>query len=214
MPNTQRAVLFVNGEAKDLSRLPLNHQDYLVAVDGGLRHLDTLGLRPHLLIGDFDSIDASRLQALAGQGVAVQRFPPAKNQTDLELALDFVLQQGFTRILIVAALGGRLDQTLANLALLSRPDLYTREVCLDDGHEIVFLIRKAVTIPTTPGDTLSLLPLCEPATGITTQGLSYPLTNETLYAHQTRGISNQAASDQVSIQLTAGVLLCIHTRQS
>ena len=213
MPNNKRAVLFVNGEAKDLRRLPLNHQDYLVAVDGGLRHLDALDLTPHLLIGDFDSIDVSRLQVLTGQGVAVQRFPPAKDQTDLELALDFVLQQGFERILIVAALGGRLDQTLANLALLSRPDLQAREVCLDDGHETVFLIRKAVTIPATPGDTLSLLPLCEPATGITTQGLSYPLTNETLYAHQTRGISNRAASDHFSIQLTTGVLVCVHTRQ-
>jgi len=211
MPEFNRAVLFINGECKDLNHLELEEHDFLVAVDGGLQYLNRLALTPHLIIGDMDSIDPLDLQSMLAEGVQIERFPPQKDQTDLELAIDLVLQKGFKRILLIAALGGRLDQSLANLFLLTRDDLKDINVCMQDGQESVFLVHREAHIHTLPGDRLSFLPLCTPVTGISTKGLRYPLNNETLFPQKTRGISNEALSNKVSINIESGLLLCIHT---
>lgn len=213
MSTYRRAVLFANGEAGRLERLNLQTSDYLVAVDGGLRHLIALNHTPHLLIGDLDSVDEQLLPDLEAQGVQIMRFPPAKDQTDLELALYQVLAQGFKHILIVAALGGRLDQTLGNLALLTSPDLEAIDVQLDDGSERIFIIRSHLDFPCEPGETVSLIPWGSTVSGITTTGLQYPLEDETLNPHQTRGISNITNTDRVVIHVGSGLLLCLDTRK-
>ena len=158
MSKTERAVLFANGEAQNRAALALQGDDFLVAVDGGLHHLQDLGLNPQLLIGDMDSLSAQEVEACQQAGVEILRYPPAKNKTDLELALDKVLQRGYRNILIAFALGGRLDQTLANLALLSRPDLNDYVVRIDDGVTEVTLLRHTITLVCQPGDVVSLLP--------------------------------------------------------
>jgi len=212
MSTYRRAVLFANGEAGRLERLNLQTSDYLVAVDGGLRHLIALNLIPHLLIGDLDSVDEQLLPDLEAQGVQIMRFPPAKDQTDLELALYQVLAQGFRQILVVAALGGRLDQTLGNLSLLTSPDLEAIDVQLDDGSERIFIIRSHLDFACEPVEIVSLVPWGSTVSGITTTGLQYPLEDETLYPHQTRGISNVSIGSQVSIQIETGLLICLHSR--
>jgi len=126
MDITKRAVLFANGEAANPNSLELHADDFRVAVDGGLHKLQALQLAPHLLIGDMDSLSAQEVEACQQAGIEILRFPAAKNKTDLELALDEVLRRGFQEIMIVNALGGRLDQTLGNLSLLARPDLKKR----------------------------------------------------------------------------------------
>ncbi len=213
MSKTERAVLFANGEALNLTTLELQAQDFLVAVDGGLHHLQALGLSPQLLIGDMDSLSAQEVEACRQAGVEILRYPPAKNKTDLELALDEVLQRGYRNILIAFALGGRLDQTLANLALLSRPDLNDYAVRIDDGLTEVTLLRHTLTLACQPRDVVSLLPWGGAAGGVVTHGLEYPLDSETLLPWQTRGISNRCTGESFSVSLEQGALLLIHTRQ-
>ena len=125
----KRALIFVNGSLPDPQkvRFLLEPDDWLVAVDGGWYYLKALGLRPHLLIGDLDSVAAEDVAALEAQGVEIRRFPVHKDETDLELALLAVRAAGVTTLRVAAALGGRLDQTLANLFLLLLPEL---EDCL------------------------------------------------------------------------------------
>ena len=214
MSKTERAVLFANGEAPNLIALELQTQDFLVAVDGGLHHLQDLGLNPQLLIGDMDSLSAQEVEACQQAGVEILCYPPAKNKTDLELALDEVLQRGYRNILIAFALGGRLDQTLANLALLSRPDLNDYAVRIDDGLTEVTLLRHTITLACQPGDTVSLLPWGGEAGGVVTHGLEFALVGETLLPWQTRGISNRCTGERFSLSLEQGVLLLIHSRQN
>ena len=214
MSKTERAVLFANGEAPNLTALELQTQDFLVAVDGGLHHLQHLRLNPQLLIGDMDSLSAQEVEACRQAGVDILRYPPAKNKTDLELALDEVLQRGYRNILIAFALGGRLDQTLANLALLSRPDLNDCTVRIDDGVTEVTLLRHTITLACQPRDVVSLLPWGGTAGGVVTHGLEYALEGETLLPWQTRGISNRCKSERFSVSLEQGALLLIHTRQN
>lgn len=207
-----RMILFVNGELPAPERIlaELNHTDVLVAVDGGLGHLDRLGLTPHLVIGDLDSADSEQIQTLRARGVEIRTFPTDKNETDLHLALDAALELAPEAIRVVAALGGRLDQTLANIFLLTRPDLAETDIRLIDGHTEVFLIRRSAELLGESGQRVSLLPLNGPVTGIHTQGLRYPLYNETLFPEKTRGISNQMDAHTAHITIQSGVLLCIH----
>ena len=214
MSKTERAVLFANGEAPNLIALELQTQDFLVAVDGGLHHLQDLGLNPQLLIGDMDSLTTQEVEACQQAGVEILCYPPAKNKTDLELALDEVLQRGYRNILIAFALGGRLDQTLANLALLSRPDLNDYAVRIDDGLTEVALLRHTITLACQPEDTVSLLAWGGEAGGVITHGLEYALEGETLLPWQTRGISNRCTGERFSVSLEHGALLLIHSRQN
>jgi thiamine pyrophosphokinase len=207
-------VLFANGEAQSRAALALQGNDFLVAVDGGLHHLHDLGLNPHLLIGDMDSLSAQEVEACRQAGIEILHFPPAKNKTDLELALDEVLRRGYRNIRIAFALGGRLDQTLGNLALLSRPDLDYCSVRIDDGLTEVALLRHTITLACQPGDTVSLLPWGGEAGGVVTHGLEYALEGETLLPWQTRGISNRCTGKRFSVSLEQGALLLIHTRQN
>jgi thiamine pyrophosphokinase len=113
-------------------------------------------------------------------------------------------------IWITAALGKRLDQTLGSIFLLNKPDLGIVDIRLIDGHQEVFLVRKSASFQGAPGQRVSLLPLVGPVQGIHTVGLKYPLLDETLYPHKSRGISNQMTSNTASLTIKRGVLICIH----
>ncbi len=210
----QRAVLFVNGEIRDLAaaRSLLQPGDMLIAVDGGARHLAALGLTPHLLIGDLDSLSTEEVTALQEAGVPVERYPVEKDETDLELAIGAAVQRGAAGLVLVGALGGRIDQTLANLFLLTSPALAGLDARLDDGSEEVFILRERAVVHGQPGDTLSLLPLGAPARGVVTQGLRYPLHGETLLPEKSRGVSNELTGEQATIHVEEGILICVHTR--
>jgi thiamine pyrophosphokinase len=213
---TGRAVLFVNGELRNpgVVKEMLHPSDYLVCVDGGLRHLKSLGLQAHLVVGDLDSISAAEVLQLEGEHVRIQRYPVDKDETDLELALLAVLKQGYRTMRLVAALGGRLDQTLGNLFLLTLPELSGCDIRMEDGVEEVFIIRTREMILGQPGDIVSLLPLVGSVSGIVTQGLRYPLRGETLWFDRTRGVSNVLLENQAVVEVASGVLLVIHTRSA
>jgi thiamine pyrophosphokinase len=210
MKKYKRAVLFANGDFPENDMLSLNEDDFLVAVDGGLRHLLQLGLTPQLLIGDLDSVYAENLDRCMQWGIEILRFPPEKDETDLELAVREALQRGFSEIVITCALGNRLDHTLGNLALLTMPELKNFHVLISHGSTSIHFIDDHIDLETYPGALISLLPWGEPARGVTTAGLSYALSDATLYPWKTRGLSNVATSAQASVTVKSGRLLLFH----
>jgi thiamine pyrophosphokinase len=212
MQTENRAVLFANGQARPGFEVGLLPGDFLAAVDGGLHHLKRLGLKPDLLIGDLDSVDASELAEVIDAGIDIRRFPPAKDQTDLELALEYALKNGYTQIVIAYPFGNRVDHTLGNLSVLSRPDLAGITLSLDDGQVEARLLDASASLSAQPGELISLIPWGAPVEGITTQGLEYPLKNESLVPWQTRGISNVALIDSIGINFKTGHLLVIKTK--
>jgi thiamine pyrophosphokinase len=208
----QRAVIFANGELTDplAARSLIEPGDFLVAADGGARRLAALGLKPGLVVGDLDSLSSDEVLALREAGSEVLQFPPEKDETDLELALLETVRRGYGQIFIAAALGGRLDQTLANVFLLALPELAGVDARLHDGREEAFLIRGVGEITGQAGEIVSLLPLFGPAEGIHTTGLRYPLRGETLLPERSRGISNELLGELAEVRLEKGILLCIH----
>jgi len=211
----ERAVIFTNGEAANIKRLGamLQPNDLLIAADGGLHHLMQLGKWPQLLIGDLDSVQLEEIEQARQNGVSILQYPVHKNETDLQLAIDYAVQASCISIVIAAAFGGRLDQTLGNIFLLTQPALQNLDVRLDDGHDEVFLIRTTAEITGQTGDTISLIPYGEPAMNVKTDNLRYPLHFETLYSDKTRGISNVMEANHAQVSLSKGILICIHTRQ-
>jgi thiamine pyrophosphokinase len=211
-----RAIIFANGILRDpeLIKGKIQPGDLVIAADGGLIFCDQLGILPDVLIGDFDSLSAERVEALAGSGVLLIRFPANKNFTDLELALQHARSRGIENILVFSALGARWDQTLANLLLPAASSLQGASITLlDEAHEIHLIDsrqgRTELEVVGQPGDIVSLIPIGGDATRVITEGLEYPLKDEELSFGSTRGISNVMLVEKARITLGAGLLVCV-----
>jgi thiamine pyrophosphokinase len=213
--NMQRIVIFANGELPDpdKARSLLQNGDYIICADGGTRHAVALGIQPHLIVGDVDSAAKEAVETFREADVPMELFPHDKDETDLELAIQRAVDLQPEQILILGALGGRLDQTLGNLALLTSSRLVARDVKLDDGVEEVFVCRKQAVIHGKRGDLVSLIPRLGAVSGIRTKDLKWPLHNETLYPDKTRGISNEMLGELASVWIESGLLLIVHRRQ-
>ncbi len=212
----QRVFIFANGSLPDPKRAQalVRPDDILIAADGGIRYLLALGFHPHAVVGDLDSLPPLLLETLQRQGTVIRPYPREKDETDLELALRHALEYRPQAIRIVGAVGLRLDQTLANVALLAAPWLAGIDVRLDDGVEEVLLARSEATVEGRPGETVSLIPWGVPVEGITTEGLRWPLRDETLYPDRTRGISNELTGPQAHVRIRSGLLLVVHRRST
>jgi thiamine pyrophosphokinase len=210
----QRIVILANGELPDLNqaRLLLHPDDYVICADGGTRHAIALSVQPNLILGDLDSAEQDALQIYRSASVNIEPYASDKNETDLELAIQRAVELNPKQILIMAALGGRLDQTLANIALLADLRISTLDVRLDDGVEEVFLCRDRAEVHGRSGDTVSLIPWQGEASKVQTQNLKWVLKGETLYPDKTRGISNEMTESAASISIGSGLLLIVHRR--
>ena len=210
----QRIIIFANGDLPDLERARalIREDDYIICADGGTRHAIALGIQPDLIIGDMDSAEKGQLQKFKEADVLIELFPHDKNETDLELAIQHAVELNPGKITIVAALGGRLDQTLANIALLTDPSLLTFDVRLDDGVEETFFCRDQVQVQGTRGNLVSLIPWGGVVSDVQTTNLKWVLNKETLYPDKTRGISNEMLGETASVSIGSGLLLIVHRR--
>jgi thiamine pyrophosphokinase len=214
--SSTRAVIFANGllpDPESAKRL-LREGDYWIAADGGSRHALACGRAPDVLIGDLDSLPDAVRDSLQRAGTKIQAYAAEKDETDLELALAYAIREGYSRILILGGLGGRTDQILANLSLLTDPALEKLDVRMDDGREEAVWIREKIHLRGKAGDIVSLLPFGVPAEGVVTEGLKFPLRRESLVPFRTRGISNRMLGEDAVITVEKGILLCLHTRSA
>lgn len=131
-------------DTKKLRRL-LESVDRILCADGGWDTLEDLGIRPDVLLGDFDSVKKKRapqkLQSLcAERGITVQTFPTRKAETDTELALDYALQQGADEVILLQGTGNRWDHSLSNIFLLPSFAARGLHVCMvDEWNQIDYL---------------------------------------------------------------------------
>ena len=205
-----RAIIFINGIINDydpIKRL-LRNDDYLIGADGGTRHCLAVGKVPNVVVGDLDSLAMRDIERLRAQGVQFEQHAPEKNETDLELAIARALRDGADEIVLVGAMGGRLDQMLANLFIVAQR-AWPASISLVEGEQTAQLVRggEMLTLSAPIGATISAIPLSERVTGITYTGLQYPLTDFTMGFGSTRGISNVLIESPATIYVATGVLL-------
>lgn len=214
MPDTQFTLIFANGVLESKAWLePYFEQARLViAADGGLRHLLAMNRLPNVLIGDLDSLPEGAEVMLDSWDIDIVRFPRAKDETDLELALLYALDRFPDDMLLIAGgFGGRLDHALANLMLLVHPAFVGRAIYFVDKGQTAWLINAETTITGRPGDIVSLIPVGGDVNVIETAGLRWQLLNETLPLGPARGMSNEMTADRARIRIAGGLLFCVHT---
>jgi len=190
-------------------RLDLPDARTVVAADGGLDRAMALGLDVDVVLGDLDSVSSEALAAAEAAGARVVRHPEAKDETDLELALDEAVRLGAKRVLVVASAEGRLDHLLGSLLLLGAERYAALELDAVVGGAHVHVIRRERRLAGGPGDLVSLLALGGPASGVSTHGLEYPLVGETLEPGSSRGISNVFQDAGARVVVGEGVVIAI-----
>lgn len=188
-----------------------------IGADGGARHLEAAGRLPDLVCGDADSLSADDLRRFREAGTTVELHPADKDESDSELSVRAALARGATRIVICGALGGsRLEHGIANQQLLAGPFLDGLDAVILHGRSSIRRIGTAdgpgrLQIHGQTADYVSLLPLDDPVSGITTDGLRYPLRDEPLPLGSTRGLSNELTGEDATVRTDHGRLLVIHT---
>jgi thiamine pyrophosphokinase len=209
-----KAVVVADGEPDARDAIHLADAGLIVAADGGARWLQAVGVRPHVLIGDLDSVEANLVAKLAAEGAIIERHSVDKDASDAELALDRALASGADEVVVLGALGGeRLDHELANLLLLADPSRRVRDLRLVRGGTVVRSLQagQRLSLLGDIGDLVSLLPIGGDADGVRTDGLRFPLGGERLRLGPSRGLSNVVLSQPASVSLERGTLLVVET---
>ncbi len=211
-------VIFANGVFNHLPELDniMSQAVLVIAADGGANHCDKLGITPDILLGDLDSIDPALLTTYQHKGITIERHPPQKDATDLELALDLAVAKGATTIWLLGALGGRWDMSLANILLAASAKYQDRHILLAGAGCTMRILHpgQSHTISGRPEQKVSLLALQGDVHGVSITGFAYPLSGHTLSFGSSRGVSNLMLADKATVQQSDGTLLCVLFHES
>lgn len=205
---SRKIVIVANGQIESLDHISAYFENaFIISVDGGLNHLDKLRIKPDVLIGDFDSVKPEILRVYEG----VQKYvhPTRKDRTDLEIAIDYAIEMNPCEVILLGVTGHRIDHMITNIHLLKRFKNHGILAYVIDFYNTIFYGEGSLEISGCIGDLLSIVPLSESVTGIKTSGLEYPLVNETLYFHESRGVSNVLISEKIRIKTESGEFLVI-----
>ena len=203
----KKCVIFCAGAFDSLIQ-PVESDAVVIAADGGLRHVQKLGLEPHVVLGDFDSLGHTP----AGANV----FPVEKDDTDAMLAVRRGLDMGCESFLLYGSLDGkRLDHTVANFQTLQfLTDRGARGYLVGLSHIATVISGETVAFSADAEGILSLFCLGPDATGITLEGLQYTLTEGTLTSGFPLGVSNHFTGKQATITVKNGSVLCLWDRKN
>lgn len=200
------ALIVGNGDVSGKIKPLLPKGAYVICADGGFRHMDKLDLTPDIVIGDMDSVkaDISKEKTIC--------YPVRKDFTDSEIAVKYAIDKGFSEIVLVGFTGTRMDHTLTNLFLLKNISEKGVKAELIDEHNVIRYAEKENVIYGKKGDIVSIIPIAGDVSGITTEGLEYPLFEETLEFAKGRGVSNVMTTDSCKITIEKGSALIIKSK--
>lgn len=185
----------------------------IVAADSGAHHCKNFSIIPDIMAGDFDSVNENDFSRLASAGVEIIRFPVEKDKTDSELAAEIAAERGSDRIILMGAVGTRLDHSISTVFLLKKLlDRGIEGIIVDERNEIR-LIKSSIEIVREDRMYVTLLPLAGDAKGVSTRGLYYPLKNATLETGSSRGVSNEFCEDRAFVSVEEGYLLVIKAKE-
>ncbi len=200
-----KCVIVGNGEVKDYDFLKKASEGFdIIAVDGGLNHIDKIGRQPVLLIGDFDSVHKEVF--LKYSDIKKLQFNSDKDETDTELALNYALEH-YDEIVLLAMTGYRTDHMISNIFLLKTVEDKKNTVYILDEKSKIFYGKKDNSFDVKIGDLVSIIPITD--TVLTTENLKYSLQGDTLFFGSPRGVSNVCESNKIRIQSHSGEFLII-----
>ncbi|MCR5836688.1 MAG: thiamine diphosphokinase [Lachnospiraceae bacterium] len=178
--------------------------DIVIAVDGGYRYLEKAGITPDVAMGDFDSL------GFIPNGDNVLVHSPMKDDTDTMLAIKYGIEKGYREFVILGALGGRLDHTIANLMTVSYLSAHKCKcTIIDDSVIIRNVFDGEIILKQKEKGVFSVLALKDQAVGVTIKGAKYDADNVTMTNDMPLGISNEFVGKEVHISVDKGQLIVI-----
>ena len=189
--------------------------DLLIAVDKGVESMSELGVRPDMLIGDFDSADTVFINRYTmDKDIKVIRHNPIKNATDTELAVDTAIDMGAEEIAILGAIGTRLDHVLGNIHCLYKAFIKDIKCVIWDEHNRVELIKSPYKIFKSEmyGNFVSFIPFTDSVNGLNLKGFKYNLDGYTLNYGTSIGISNEVKEDAAYVDFESGILIYLQSK--
>ncbi|WP_321495552.1 thiamine diphosphokinase [uncultured Desulfobacter sp.] len=210
-----KMVIVANGTLSKTDRLLslIQQADMIIAADGGAVHLHHMGIAPQIIIGDLDSIPQEILSCFKEKQIKIFKHPVRKDQTDMQLCMDYAIDHGCTNLVIMGATSTRLDHTLANIFLVrTLADQGIPTMILDACNDIHIVVSR-LTLSGRPGDLISVIPISDRVTGLTLKGLEYPLLDQSLCMGATIGISNVFQQNNAEISLKSGAVLVIKPKE-
>jgi thiamine pyrophosphokinase len=204
------ALIFIGGDPPHPNvRQHLSADAYVIAADSGYAHAIAMGFVPNELVGDMDSITAVDLTDARDSKVHISQFPTDKDLTDTEIAIASALARQSTHITVVSGGGDRFDHVLGMVhSLASCAGTVDTTLLIGMARVSYVSFTKEFRLDTQPGDIVSLIPLGG-GTTVTTTGLQWELDHDTLQSFASRGVSNIATAESVSISVTDGLLAVI-----
>lgn len=207
-----RCIIFANGEYGELEAYGeiFRDSDTILCADGGANYAFQLGIKPDCIIGDLDSIQPEVKEYYEAKAVMFKKFPPRKDFTDIQLALDLAIEWNADEIVMLGAMGKRLDHTLANL--YSGVDLVRKGIKISHYSPDcrVYIINQELIIEGWPGDIVSVLALTDEVQGATEVGFEYSLTSPIMENSKPYAVSNVLAGDRGVIGIQSGILAVFH----
>ena len=187
---------------------------YIVCCDSGIRHAKKLGLKPDVIVGDFDSADSETIRFYECMGVELKRFSCEKDETDMELGIDAAVKAGADEIVIMGGIGTRLDHTMANCILLYYIKKHgVNNAAIVNEYNEIRLVCDSIEIYGKKGDIISLIPMTYEVCGVTTEGLKYPLNDGRLYfGSNLVAVSNVMLGEKAIVKIKSGLLYVMRCR--
>ncbi|ACL21857.1 thiamine pyrophosphokinase [Desulfitobacterium hafniense DCB-2] len=222
-----RIAVVANGEwDQEWGKRELAAYDRLIAVDGGGNHIVRAGFVPDALLGDLDSAEPETLEICRQKGTVIVCYPAEKDETDLELALEYAVKlmeqeegtvkaekagvQGWESqdVFLLGAMGGRIDHLLGNLFLLQGFLKRGVRIRMKGPDQELWLLEGLGKLTGKKGQKLSVIPITAKAV-VRTEGLYYPLYDEILYRDSPRGISNVFLGEDAIVDVSEGTALIV-----
>ncbi|KGM96072.1 thiamine pyrophosphokinase [Clostridium novyi A str. 4552] len=198
-----------NSPSYTLIKKELRGSEYLIAADSGANALFKYDIFPDCIIGDLDSIKSTALNYYKNRNITIIEYPPEKDSTDTEIAINRAIKLGATEIVLLGCTGSRVDHVFGNIGMLLKC-LNLGILCsIKDDNNTIILKDKSTKLKGNIGDTFSLIPYSEKVNNLNIIGAKYPLVDYNLKLGSALGISNVFEEEEVKIEFDSGKLLII-----
>ena len=207
-----RAAIFLNGspDSEPLIRAVAGRADLVVAADGGARYALAAGIVPDLVVGDMDSLGEDLALEVERRGASLERHPARKDMMDGHLAVLAAGERGVSSADFLCAAGEKPGAVFAvPHILLAAERIGMRSAVVADWGRMFVIEGRPRVVAGSARDSVSIFPLSGPATGVTLEGMSYPLEEADLYPGDTLGFHNELISTEARVSVERGALLVV-----
>ncbi len=210
----KKVLIITGGECSDRVQIP--EYDLCIAADSGFDTAKRLGIFPHMIVGDFDSIDnlpEKYTDEATGTVSEIIRHPAKKNETDTMLAASYAVERGAKELYIIGGLGGRADHTMSNVFLLEKLYRDGISAILTDGENEMRVIGEGQNVRLAHGEYKYFSTLALDTAEISVMGCAYPLYHSTLVRHDAYAVSNEPLECGATVTCHKGILLIVRSER-